>query len=243
MTDAVRGGSSAASANGSALVNGGPCCGLNLELVERARRDARERTRSQRPLAPRFCSGCARPSQLVEVADDRHAARVRRPHHEVVAGDAVAAGRARAHLFPRAQPVALAEEIGLVVGHDATGAGGLRFGIHVADCVKKRRPAASGGSGGKNSRSLRRMCLVPAERLAFVLEAEPGPERRAAERVRHHAARVQRDERRVVPQRDREMAHLHPALGAPAHELDLLGLQRLRPHHGRRPVVFVRRLR
>src|SRR5262249_14269072 len=72
----------------------------------------------------------ARAVPSVEVADHRHAPRVGRPDDERVAAAALDFGRPRAHLLPRAQPVALAEEIGLVVRDDAPRIGGNRFRIH-----------------------------------------------------------------------------------------------------------------
>ena len=59
------------------------------------------------------------------------------------------------------------------------------------------------------------------------LEAEPRAQRRAAEGVAQHPQRRSRPRTSGSCRRaDREMPHLHPALGAPAHELDLLGVER-----------------
>ena len=53
------------------------------------------------------------------------------------------------------------------------------------------------------------------------------------------SGRVAQDEPGVVPQHAREVPQLHPALGAPAQELDLLGVEVRGLHDRRRAVVLL----
>src|SRR5688572_31095947 len=57
---------------------------------------------------------------------------------------------------------------------------------------------------------------------ARALESDERPPRRSAEGVRHHLAAVANDEARIVAKRHWKMPELHPSLGLPPHELDLL---------------------
>ena len=65
------------------------------------------------------------------------------------------------------------------------------------------------------------------------------PPGRAPERVRQHLAARGAARSRDLAERGRHVPHLHPALGPPAHELDLLGLQVRAAHDRRRAVVLV----
>ena len=104
-----------------------PVVPLNLELVDRAVAHTRHERLPETARAE--AAHHVRASvPRVEIADDRHAPRVRRPDDERVPARAVHLRRPRAHLFPRAQPVALAEEVRLVVGDDAAGVRGGRTG-------------------------------------------------------------------------------------------------------------------
>ena len=53
-----------------------------------------------------------------------------------------------------------------------------------------------------------------------------------------HAAAVSQHERRVVQERRRHVPHLHPALGPPPHEFDLLGVEMRAARDGRGAVVL-----
>ena len=92
------------------------------ELPQAARAEVVERVRAAVP--------------PIELTDHRHASCVRRPHHKAVPGDALALGRPGAHLLPRAQPVAFAEEIRLVIRNDAAGIRGLRLERHARTVSK-----------------------------------------------------------------------------------------------------------
>ncbi len=93
---------------------------MDLELVGDAFRDPRQ---EQLPEAAgaEVAHRVDAAVPVVEIADDGHAPRVGRPDDEAVAARAVDLGRARPHLLPGAQPVALAEQIGFVVGDDPRG--------------------------------------------------------------------------------------------------------------------------
>src|SRR5262245_6765738 len=110
--------------------------GMDLERVAGARCDGRHESLPEAARAQAL-QGVYPAVPPVEIAHYRHAAGIRRPDDEVVAVDALAPSRARAHLLPRAQPVPLAEEVRLVVGHDAAGTGGLRIEIHVGRTLSK----------------------------------------------------------------------------------------------------------
>ncbi len=90
------------SANGSALVNGGPCRGLNLELVERALADAWNE-RLPQAAAPTGAQRMRAAVPAVEVADDRDAARVRRPDDERIAARRRRSSAGRAPIFSQAR--------------------------------------------------------------------------------------------------------------------------------------------
>jgi hypothetical protein len=90
--------------------------GLERELVEDAVAEARDE-RLPQPAGAEAAQRMRARVPSVEVADHRRLPRVRRPDDERVSRLAGDGRRASAHLLPRAQPGALAEEIGLVVGN------------------------------------------------------------------------------------------------------------------------------
>ena len=74
---------------------------------------------SQSPLAPRVCIGCARPSQLLKSPTTETPRAFGAQTANEYPREPSTHRRPRAHLLPRPQPVAFAEQIGLVVGDDA----------------------------------------------------------------------------------------------------------------------------
>src|SRR4029434_1007763 len=57
--------------------------------------------------------------------------------------------------------------------------------------------------------------------------------------MRHHAASIPEHEGGVKPQGRRYVPHLHPPLGSPAQELDLLSLEMRASRDGGRPVIVL----
>src|SRR5262245_11204206 len=64
--------------------------------------------------------------------------------------------------------------------------------------------------------------LIPAKNSAAAFKPEDGLPACASECMRHHAMHVSEHERRIVAEHGGEVAHFHPALCLPAHELDVL---------------------
>ena len=78
--------------------------------------------------------GVAAAVPKIEVADDADPASVRRPHHEGNAGHAIEHHRMRAELVVKAQMVAFAEQIEIVVGeHRRKAVGIFQFHVIVAE--------------------------------------------------------------------------------------------------------------
>src|SRR5215467_171938 len=84
--------------------------------------------------------------------------------------------------------------------------------------------------------------LISLKGLPLILQAQHRPDRTSAKRVREHLSCVRDHKPRIVPQHGRNMPCLHPALRLPAHELDFLGRQMLRPHNRRGAVVLLQAL-
>ena len=82
---------------------------------------------------------------------------------------------------------------------------------------------AKAGSGGAGRLFLPAALAIPGEDRSLVFEAEERSQRAPGEGVRQHFERVPQDEPRAVAERRRHVPHLHPALGPPAQELDLVG--------------------
>ena len=109
----------------------------------------------------------------------------------------------------------------------------------------RREPVAAVHWAGRGTSRAPRDAARGSARTPSDRSSSPSAEsqRAAGKGVGEHLEAVPQHEQRAVHQRRRHVPHLHPALGAPAQELDVLGRQVLAAHHRRRPVVMATRRR
>ena len=143
-TEAVRGGFSCSRPSGIGFVDAvSVALRFDMEFVERALWYAGNEALPDARDAARSCRRCDLRIPVIEAADDRNRARIRRPHAEDGAGFAVRVIEMGAHLVVHAIVAALVEEIEILVGEQLNGAGCVAGAVGVGHerCLVYRKIA------------------------------------------------------------------------------------------------------